>query len=159
MRIILIIKEVIMHDHANKFREFLLGKGLKLTEPRQLILDAAFEVHEHFDAEQLYDRIKLVSNDISLATVYRTLPLLIEAGLIQRSGRNAFRDTYEHIYGHPRHVHWICDRCHSVTETDVKDLLPAISKVSSKLSFQLTEPKLNFHGICWKCQSLENENQ
>lgn len=143
-----------MQDYELIFNEFLAAKGLKLTEPRKLILDAAFEVHAHFDAEQLYARIKNVSPDVSLATVYRTIPLLIEAGLIQNSVRSSSRETYEHILGHPQHLHWICDKCNAVFETDIADLLPGLEELAKNLKFCLREPRINLHGICWKCKSL-----
>lgn len=148
-----------MHDYKLIFNEFLASKELKLTEPRRLILDAVFEVHEHFDAEQLYARIKTISNEVSLATVYRTIPLLIEAGLIQNSGRSSSRETYEHILGHPLHLHWICDKCNTVFETDIADILPRIEELASNLKFCLRETRINLHGTCWKCKSTENENQ
>lgn len=148
-----------MHEYELIFKEFLQRKGLKLTEPRQLILNAAFELHTHFDAEQLYARIRNISNEVSLATVYRSIPLLLEAGLIQNSGRNSLRETYEHILGHPQHLHWICDRCRTVYETDIADLLPSLEQLANNLKFCLREPRISLHGICWKCQSTENENQ
>ena len=148
-----------MHDYELIFKDFLARKGLKLTEPRQLILNAAFELHAHFDAEQLYARIRTVSSEISLATVYRTLPLLLEAGLIQNSGRSSARETYEHILGHPQHIHWVCDGCKTVFETDISDLLPNLQALSGNLKFHLREPRISLHGLCWKCYSTENENQ
>jgi len=148
-----------MRDYELLFKDFLFKRGLKLTEPRRLILDAAFEVHGHFDAEYLYGKVRHLSAEVSLATVYRTLPLLIEAGLVQQSGRISGRDTFEHILGHPQHIHWICDKCQQVIETDVKDMMPQIRQLAEKINFSLTEPKLNFHGICWKCRESENETQ
>ena len=81
-----------MADHATIFRDYLAKKGLKLTSPRKKILEAVFAIHEHFNAEELYGRIKSHSQGISLATVYRTLPLLLEAGLVQQIGRASCRE-------------------------------------------------------------------
>ncbi|MDZ4121778.1 MAG: transcriptional repressor, partial [Candidatus Cloacimonadaceae bacterium] len=114
-----------MQDHELIFSEFLSRKGLKLTATRKLILEIVFALHEHFDAEGLYDRIRLISKDVSRATVYRTLPLLLESGLIQHSMRSQARDMFEHIFGHPRHIHWVCSACGAVQETDLEQVLPA----------------------------------
>ncbi|MDZ4122242.1 MAG: Fur family transcriptional regulator [Candidatus Cloacimonadaceae bacterium] len=146
-----------MKDHVKCFSDFLSSKELKLTKPRRAILDAVFELHEHFDAEQLYERLKGITKDVSRATIYRTLPLLLEAGLIQQSGRNASRDVYEHIYGHPRHIHWVCEKCNTVMETDLEELLPSINKSARRMKFAIEDLMINIRGICWKCN--ENENQ
>lgn len=148
-----------MKDYERLFTEFLSERGLRLTEPRRLILDTVFAMHEHFDAEQLYDRMRNMSADVSLATIYRTLPLLMECGLIQHSLRIADRDKFEHILGHPQHLHWVCRKCGAVLETSLQPLLPLISKVAEDQGFLLEDYQLNLTGLCWKCQNNENENQ
>ncbi len=148
-----------MQEHENIFEAFLAEKGLKFTLPRKLILDTVFGLHEHFDAEQLYDLIHRVSKEVSRATVYRTLPLLVEAGLIQRSVRSESRDTFEHIWGHPRHAHWVCKVCGSVHETDMQDAVRILQAKARAQNFSLTEINLTLTGICWKCQNHATESQ
>lgn len=150
MRIIL-IKEELMKDHEDIFVQHLTQQGLKLTKARKLILDTVFDLHEHFDADSLYDKIRKISKDVSRATIYRTLPLLINAGLIQQAVRFEDRDHYEHTYGHPRHIHWLCRKCGAVLETDCEDLSSLIHKHGKKLKFSIEEIKLTINGICWKC--------
>lgn len=148
-----------MTEHESLFKGYLESKGLKLTSPRKHILDAVFAIHEHFNAEELYDRIKSITQGISLATVYRTLPLLMEAGLVQHAVRSQGRERYEHIYGHPKHIHWLCRKCGSLIETDLQAISPLIGKLASSLNFQEESIELSIKGLCWKCQSAENENQ
>lgn len=148
-----------MTEHENLFKGYLESKGLKLTSPRKHILDAVFAIHEHFNAEELYDRIKSITQGISLATVYRTLPLLMEAGLVQHAVRSQGRERYEHIYGHPKHIHWLCRKCGSLIETDLQAISPLIGKLASSLNFHEESIELSIKGLCWKCQSAENENQ
>lgn len=148
-----------MQDYEVLFTQFLSRKGLRLTQPRRQVLDMVFALHEHFDADQLYDRIRQVSADVSRATVYRTLPLLIEAGLIQQSLRFAARDKFEHIFGHPKHIHWVCQNCGLVTETALEEVLPGLKEIAGAIKFELKEANLNLSGVCWKCQESENENQ
>ncbi len=148
-----------MHEHELKFRAYLEKKGLKYTSPRRHILDAVFALHEHFNAEELYYRIKNVSQGISLASVYRTLPLLVDAGLVQHAVRSAGRERYEHIYGHPKHIHWLCRICGSVIETDLQPITPVISQLARRMQFLDEEIELSIKGLCWKCQQSENENQ
>ncbi len=80
-------KEETMKDHEDIFYKHLTQQGLKFTKARKLILDTVFELHEHFEVDSLYDKIRSVTKDVSRATIYRTLPLLIGAGLIQQSVR------------------------------------------------------------------------
>lgn len=148
-----------MEEQETLFEGFLARKGLKLTTPRRQILDTVFSLHEHFDAEQLHTALKNARMEISLATVYRTLPLLVEAGLIQLSLRSSSRDLFEHIYGHPRHIHWVCSRCGQVQETSLAVLNPVLKREAAKLKFSTEEISIQVNGLCWKCQSNENENQ
>ncbi len=148
-----------MPSHSEVFRSFLQKRGLKLTLPRQQILEAAFSVHDHFTTEQLYRIVREKTDLVSLATVYRTIPLLIEAGLLQQSLRTSSRDTYEHILGHPRHIHWICRICGAVLESDLEDVMPILKQDSSRYKFSLEMVTLNVTGICWKCQQSEKDSQ
>lgn len=65
------------------FREFLAGKGLRVTNQRLAIFTAAFENPEHFTAEDLLDKARAIDRSVSRATVYRTLPILTESGLVK----------------------------------------------------------------------------
>ena len=148
-----------MQTHEQIFKEYLEKKGLKLTSPRRYILEAVFSLHEHFNAEELYGKIKTATQGISLATVYRTMPLLMEAGLVQHAIRSSGREGYEHIYGHPKHIHWLCDRCGALMETDINPLTEAINLQALGLKFKAIDIELSIRGVCWKCQNTENENQ
>jgi len=146
-----------MPDYQVKFQSFLQDRGLKLTRSRKLILDAAFALHEHFDAETLHDRIKDLN--VSLATVYRTLPLMVDAGLIQLAIRSNGRDRFEHIWGHPRHVHWICENCKAVYETDLDLLTPQLELAAKAQKFKINKISISISGLCWKCRNNANESQ
>ena len=151
--------EVIMQEHEVIFEAYLAKKGLKLTQPRRLILNTVFDIHEHFDIERLYDIIHKISSDVSRATVYRLIPLLVEAGLIQKSVRSDSRDKYEHILGHPKHAHWICRKCSSLQETDMQKVLDDLQKQANTMKFKLDEVSITLSGLCWKCNTSENESQ
>ncbi|MFO7660638.1 MAG: Fur family transcriptional regulator [Candidatus Cloacimonadaceae bacterium] len=148
-----------MQDHETIFKAFLEQKGLKFTRPRRMILSSIFALHEHFDIEQLYESIRSKSKDVSRATVYRTIPLLVEAGLIQRSLRSETRDTYEHILGHPRHAHWVCKNCGAVLETDMQEIVKLLHQKAKTLNFQIDDISLIINGLCWKCRNAANESQ
>jgi len=148
-----------MAEHERIFEAFLINKGLKFTRPRRLILSTVFGLHEHFDVEQLYDIIHKVSRDVSRATVYRSIPLLVEAGLIQRSVRSETRDKFEHIFGHPRHAHWVCHNCGAVMETNIQDVVKLLKSKAEVQNFMISDINLTINGLCWKCQNAANESQ
>lgn len=146
-----------MKDFVKQFKDFLTEKELKLTRSRSLILDAVFAMQGHFDAESLYDSLK--DDGVSLATVYRTLPLLMEAGLIQLAIRMEGRDRFERTFGHPQHVHWICENCRAVLESDLGSLKALLKKEAKALKFEIDQININIGGLCWKCRTNENESQ
>jgi len=148
-----------MQEHEARFEAFLAKKGLKFTQGRRLILEMVFNLHEHFDVEQMYDRIRKLSRDVSRATVYRTIPLLVEAGLIQRSVRGETRDTYEHIFGHPKHAHWVCTKCGILVETNMRELTRILQNSAKTQNFSISDISLEIKGHCWKCKIKENESQ
>lgn len=148
-----------MKDYELIFKEFLDKKGLKYTAPRRVILDTVFALHEHFNAEELYASIKNLRQGISLATVYRTIPLMLEAGLVQHALRSSGRERFEHIFGHPKHIHWLCKGCGAIMESDLQSLFPAVAEQATALRFKLEEIELSIKGLCWKCTALANENQ
>lgn len=152
MRLIL-NKDSQVTDYEQAFSQYLERRGLKLTKPRRQILDSVFAVHEHFDAEQLHARMKSLSGEISLATIYRTLPLLVEAGLIQLSLRSASRDVFEHIFGHPKHIHWVCQKCGRVQETSLDELNKVLGRDAEKIRFQPQETSVQVRGLCWQCRA------
>src|SRR4051812_42492057 len=65
------------------FRKFLTQKGLRVTNQRLAIFDAAFAQKEHFTAEQLLDYARVIDDSVSRATVYRTLPIMTESALLR----------------------------------------------------------------------------
>src|SRR5918997_2929381 len=98
-----------------KFREFLEIRGEKLTEPRRILVRHIFASHKHFDADELVADLRAAGRQVSRSTVYRTLRLLVEAGLL-RELRLTNRTAYEHDYGYPSHDHLHCTECNAIIE-------------------------------------------
>ncbi|GAG53227.1 unnamed protein product, partial [marine sediment metagenome] len=105
-----------MEDYIVKFDEHLAQKGLKFTPARRTILKGAFSSHKHFDTDTLYEKLRAKGENISRATIYRTLPLLAESGLVKETLRCQGKVSYEHIFGHEHHDHMVCIKCGKVIE-------------------------------------------
>lgn len=134
-----------------KFREFLELKKLKVTGERMKIIDHVFERHNHFEADQLLQSMRERGLRVSRPTVYRTLNLLVEAGLLRelRFGR---RSAYEHNYGYPAHEHLFCDKCGSVTEFVSEELNRLQDEICQKFGFQPDHRQFIIYGVCNACR-------
>ncbi len=143
--------EALMEKQYEIFARFLERKGLKMTRSRRTILQAVFETHDHFHADQLYEQIRKQDETVSRATVYRTIPLLVETGLVKQSMRRNSKNYYEHIYGHPSHLHLICARCGSIYEEKTGSLEKELRMLCEKRKFRMDEFSITIKGLCRKC--------
>ncbi len=136
-----------------KFREFLVTKKMRLTREREIIVDEVFSDHEHFDAEEMVNRLsrRKDSTRVSRSTVYRTLSQLEEAGLLRRVARNNDREIYEHDYGYPQHDHLICKKCGSLEEFHNEQIADLIKLIADQSTFLLEGHRLEVYGICREC--------
>jgi Fur family transcriptional regulator, ferric uptake regulator len=97
--------------------DYLDEKGLRKTTQRDAIIEAAFSTTEHYTADDLLGMAKKVDNSVSRATVYRTLPLLVESGLLREMDFGRDQKFYDPNYvDHPNHNHLICLDCTKIVE-------------------------------------------
>jgi Fur family ferric uptake transcriptional regulator len=134
----------------DKFREFLAIRGEKLTEQRRALVRHVFSHHKHFDADELIAELQAQGQKVSRATVYRTLPLLVEAGLLRELRLNN-RSAYEHDYGYPSHDHLHCSECDAVIEFTNEALRNLRDAVSREHGFQATGHRFLITGVCSSC--------
>ena len=91
------------------FVEFLKTRDSRITQARRIVFEHVFARHDHFRADDLAAELASGLNHVSRGTVYRTLDLMTEAGLVQKIRDQDVHAHYEHIYGHGRHHHLICE--------------------------------------------------
>ena len=128
------------------FRDFLKSKELKITRQREILLRRIFQKEEHFSAESLEDRVK--GDGISKATIYRTLQLLVDAGLISEVVLVDDRRMYEHTYGHDPHDHIVCVDCDKVFEFDAALFAEVENKIAAALRFVPVGHRLRIEAQC-----------
>jgi len=141
-----------MKDYKKKFIDFLDTKTLKFTPEREYILDAVFSIHKHFDVEDLFQTLKQQGKNISRATIYRVIPLLLESRLIKEILHCMGNVRYEHIFGHEHHDHLICIGCGKVIEFHEEKIEKMQEEVCKKYGFKSVEHHLGIKGYCKKCQ-------
>ena len=73
----------VVMDAIQKFREYIKEKGMRNTPERETIIEEIFAIHDHFDVDELFLRLRNKKKRISKASLYRTIPLLIDSGLIK----------------------------------------------------------------------------
>ena len=144
------VEEVQTFDH---FCNRLRNHSYKLTPQRQTILQTFIEnVDRHLSAEDVYLLVKNQYPDIGLATVYRTLDILAELGILQKNDFGDGRSRYEfNREDEHHHHHMICLRCGNVSEFD-DDLLESLEAVIIKRNqFKIMDHDLKFYGYCRLC--------
>ena len=134
------------------FRNFLEERGQKLTKEREAILKEIFSFDGHFEPETLYLKIRESGLKASRASVYRTLHLLYECGLIDRVRKTEHGTIYECTYGHEHHDHMLCARCGKVIEFYSEDLERLQDELCKKQEFEGTNHTLEIRGYCKQCQ-------
>ncbi|MCB5250416.1 MAG: Fur family transcriptional regulator [Candidatus Cloacimonadales bacterium] len=142
-----------MTDYKQVFEDYLKTQNLLLTPQRLSILDAVLSIDSHFDAEILLEIVQKTNKNVSRATVYRTIPLLIDAGLLSSSDSMEEKESYECVLGNTKHFHLLCTVCNNILEEDEsKDLLDLLNKACKKNKFKMNDYILTIKGVCRACK-------
>ncbi len=134
-----------------KFKSFLKARRLKFTPERKMILGEVFSFHDHFDVDQLHGKLHREGKHLSRATIYRTLPLLVQSDLIRETFRSRSRISYEHIFGHDHHDHLLCMRCGRVIEFKEDKIERLQETICKRYGFKAIEHRMGIRGYCTKC--------
>lgn len=133
-----------------KFRKFLVQKGLRATSQRLAIFDAAFTLDDHFTAEQLLDHARKLDDSVSRATVYRTLPIMTESALLREvdigSGEKFYRPNREGAATQVAQV--VCLDCDKIFEIGAPFLEWYGNSVSSKIGLTPVSQRLQVSAHC-----------
>src|SRR3954452_18185091 len=121
-----------------RFMDFLAQKNLRVTSQRQAIIETVFSTSQHFTAEQLLEWSRQRDKTVSRATVYRTLPLLTESGLVREMDFGKDHKFYDPNYAqHPHHNHIICQDCERIVEFDSEKIDKLEDEISHRLGFSI----------------------
>jgi len=143
---------VVMVEVRNIFSAFLEKNGQRRTPERFLILDEIYNRNDHFDADALYFEMKKRDINVSRATVYNTLELLVSCDLVKRHQFGKNLAQYEKSFGRKQHDHIICIECKKVVEFCDPRIQQIQTMMGELLNFTITHHSLNMYGVCGTCQ-------
>lgn len=132
-----------------RLNEFIKRKGLRRTGQRETIVVAAFSRDEHFTAEDLCARVKQLDAGISRATVYRSLALMVEAGLLRAIDVGNDLTTYDpNFLDKPAHNHLVCIDCGRIVEFEDEHLQLLNDCVTRRLGYRPVRQSIKIEATC-----------
>jgi Fur family ferric uptake transcriptional regulator len=137
---------------APSLATMLRERGLRLTPQRQLILEAVYELG-HATPEQVHHHVRERAAGVNITTVYRTLELLEELGLVNHTHLSHGSPTYHHA-GEHEHVHLVCRGCRSITEVDPGVMRPVTERLLAEQGFRVDVGHVSLFGVCGNCKEL-----
>lgn len=148
-------------DIRGRLETFIARKGMRRTGQREVIVREVFSRDDHFTAEELYDRLHRSNNEISRATVYRTLGLLVEADLLREIDLGDNQTTYDpNFHDKPAHNHLVCIDCGKVVEFEDSHIEVLNDCVTRRLGYKPVRQTLKIEANCeqlrkqGRCQNL-----
>ena len=123
-----------------------LAKGVKLTDQRKIIAKIMSESNDHPDVDELYNRVTKVDSKISIATVYRTVKVLEEAGILVKHDFKAGKARYEQIR-ESHHDHLIDVKTGEIIEFVDEEIEKLQEKIADKYGYNLVDHKLELYGV------------
>lgn len=139
-----------LDDVRRLFSSFLKERGQRQTPERFAILDAVYETADHFDADELFIRLKQSGSRVSRATVYNTLDLLLECDLVVKHQFGQAQAKYERAYAYWQHDHLICLDCGHIYEFCDPRLQAIQDTISDIFGIEVSQHALHLYGRCRK---------
>ena len=141
-------------DVKNPWRSYLRKHGLKTTQQREAIVDAFLRTSGHVALDDLLARARRTHPGVGLATVYRTVKLLEEAGLAASRQFQSGHTLYEVAQGRAHHDHLICRQCGYIVEFESDEIERLQLAAARKMGFNVLSHRHELFGICEKAQGL-----
>lgn len=135
-----------------KLDHYLADKNLKQTKQRQIVITGFLELEGHISAEELHDYIRRLGHNIGLATIYRTLNLLKDAGIADQKQFADGKSVFELLAPDSHHDHLICLSCRKIVEFENEEIERLQKKVAEQFKFKLESHCLDLFGYCQACQ-------
>ena len=140
-------------DFTQQFEDFLKSSGLRLTQKRMDVLSQVFAYPGHFQTEDLLVHMRQNGFNVSRPTIYRTLPLLVQSGLLTEFIDAQKNTRYESIHSLKEHAHLICLRCGQIVEFKEPQIDALQKAVCEAYQFKPVRFRNEIIGHCAECQA------
>jgi Fur family ferric uptake transcriptional regulator len=141
--------------HSERFRRYLREHHQPVTRQRDLVAQAVFLADDHLSVEGIRRVLRQQEEPVGTATVYRTLELLVESGLVRAHDFGEGFKRYEPMGSQAGHEHLICQRCGRVVEFANERLERMLPVLADEHGFQHQRHRLEIYGVCRACRQRE----
>ena len=139
-------KHPIVSEANRNLEELCVAKGMRMTEQRRIITRVLAAASDHPDVEELYRRASVIDPKLSIATVYRTVKLFEDAGILERHDFRDGRSRYEEL-PESHHDHLIDVQTGKVVEFRNEEIEKLQRRVAEELGFELVDHRLELYGV------------
>ena len=136
-------------DYENVIQR-LKVKGVRITETRKAVIAYMIWTHAHPSAEKIYQDLRPEFPNMSLATVYNNLKVLIEEGFVEEIKIKNDNTTYFDFMGH-EHLNIVCEKCGRIADFEDVDLPDLRREAEKQTGYKITKTKVLIYGICADC--------
>jgi Fur family ferric uptake transcriptional regulator len=141
-----------------QFNRYLTDHGLRHSNRREQVARVFFSTSNHVGIEELYVAVQRLNPKIGIATVYRTLNLLVAANLAARRNFETGATMYEKAKGE-HHDHLICTSCGKIVEFHQEEIERLQDVVAQKYGYDLRSHKMELYGVCKTCGKNERNGK
>jgi len=135
-------------NETKKLREILHQKNLRYTPQRQEVWDEIYATKEHRDAEDIYNSLRKRQTNVSRATVYRTIDILVKNNLVRRLDLGDGRSRFENKIGIAHHDHIVCLDCRKIVEFMNEKIEELQEQVAKEMGFEIVRHVHQLFGRC-----------
>ena len=140
------------NEEIDVLEEYISVNNLKITKQRRTVLKIFLECKNHVSVEELYNIVIKTEPKIGLATVYRSIALLIKSGLALEMDFGDGQKRYENSYRSDHHDHMVCTECGKILEFNHPLIEKYQEEVAKQKNFKITSHKLDLFGLCEDCK-------
>ncbi|HWF82799.1 MAG TPA: transcriptional repressor [Streptosporangiaceae bacterium] len=142
---------------AQTWDDTLRASGHRVTPQRQLVLEAVTKL-EHATPEEIYAEVKQTAVGVNVSTVYRTLELLEQIGLVKHThlGHGAHR---YHLAADAQHVHLVCRECEAITQLEPAAVGSLVTALEAEYGFETDVGHLTVFGTCARCRAADGKGK
>ena len=143
--------------HCHTFIEALRQRGYRVTPQREMIVEVVAHSSRHMTVEEVFAEMQTRTRAVNIATVYRTLDLLVGEGLASKANLGGGQVVYATAQ-HGPHIHLVCRHCGAVVAVDVDSFEPLFEHIQAQHGFVCGPQHFVIYGLCGVCQMVETES-